>query len=153
MAATTAASLAQQAHNQTEAAMGEFSSRSGTALDQLAVQMGAQAAQVQKALEAESHTLSEEFRAALAKHAEQTMGEAKEELFSEVALAKDGVRITGEELQKQLRQTIGYLSDSATDEYKKRLESASDSWLLATMAKLNQKSAQRIEEITQSTEA
>jgi hypothetical protein len=152
IAATTAASLAQQAQNQTEAAMGDLRDRSAVALDQLAVEMGVHAAQVQKALETESQSLSEEFRASLAKHAQQTMGESKEELFSEVALAKDSVRNTGEELEKQLRQTIVSLSDNAMSDYKKRLESASDSWLLATMAKLNQQSAQRLEEITQSTQ-
>jgi hypothetical protein len=44
------------------------------------------------------------------------------------------------------------LNDEAIEDYKKRLESASNSWLLTTVSKLNLRSEQHLQTLTHSAE-
>ena len=152
MGATTAAALARQMHSQTESALGELQSKSGAVLGELSTQMDARAAQIREGLHADGQQLSGEFRSELSRQIQQVLGDARRELASQVALANDTVRATGETLESQLRQTILTLSDDAMTEYKGRLENASNSWLLTTVAKLSQQSEQHIESVARLTE-
>ena len=152
MGATTAAALARQMHSQTESALGELQSKSGAVLGELSTQMDARAAQIREGLHADGQQLSGEFRSELSRQTQQVLGDARRELASQVALANDTVRATGETLESQLRQTILTLSDDAMTEYKGRLENASNSWLLTTVAKLSQQSEQHIESVARLTE-
>jgi hypothetical protein len=152
LAATSAASLAQQARNHGEAALGEFRGKSAAAFDQVAARMDERTAQVRAAWDAETSRVSAQFRETLAQQTQQTMDGARQELASQVVLAADNVRLTAETADQQLRQAMLGVSDDAVNDYKKRLENASNSWLLATVAKLNQQSEQHLEKVAHSTE-
>src|SRR5882762_8022264 len=62
------------------------------------------------------------------------------------------LRLEAQSLDRQLRASLQTFSTQALDEYRQRLENASTSWLLTTVAKLNQQSESLIGQLTESTE-
>jgi len=149
----SAASFAQQTLNQTDATLAELRNQSGAIVEQLSAQMQARAEQVRKASDANLFKSAREFQAGVTQEKEQALDSAKQDLATQTAFARETLRLAGENLEKRLRQTAISLSDESMEEYKKRLENASNSWLLATVTNLNQQSEQHIENLAQSTEA
>jgi hypothetical protein len=152
MSATSASAFAQQTRHHTDAAMGEFRNQSASEIAALSTQMAELAANARAELNAGSREASAEFKAVLSQQTRQALGDVAEELNSQTASTNDAVRRAGEQADERLRHTIAALSDDAVSEYKKRLENASNSWLLATATRLNQQSEQQLEAIAHSTE-
>jgi hypothetical protein len=84
--------------------------------------------------------------------AQEGLAQGKRELTSQIEHAKDSLRVEAESLDNQLRTSMQSLGTHAMDEYKERLENASNSWLLTTVTKLNQQSEELIDQLLASTE-
>jgi len=93
-----------------------------------------------------------EFQRVLTQQTQQGLAQGKQELASQTDQAKDSLRLEAQSLDRQLRASLQSLSTQALDEYRQRLENASTSWLLTTVAKLNQQSESLIGQLTESTE-
>jgi hypothetical protein len=81
---------------------------------------------------------------------QQGIAQARQALEAELAPVKDSWRDERETQQRQLQEAMGQLGNEAVDTYKKRLESVSNTWMLATVAKLSQQSQGLIGTLAQS---
>ena len=129
-----------------------FQSRANSAFEQNAARMEAHTIQVRSKLESDARAFATEFQRVLSQHREQSLAQGKQELASQIDLAKTSLHIEAQSLDSQLRGSLQSLGTRAMEEHKQRLENASNSWLLTTVTKLNQQSERLIEQLAASTE-
>ena len=109
-------------------------------------------AQVRTKLENEARGFAMEFQRALSQHAQQTLAQGMRDLASQIDQAKTGLQNESQALERQYRMSLQPLANAAMEEHKKRLDNASNSWLLTTVSKLNEQSETLIENLVQATE-
>ena len=153
VAANSAATVQQQAQKQTEAALSQFRDQAGVTLTRTSSQIETLAAQVRAKFEADAQRAQAEFRAALTLETQQAASKSRQDLATQTELAKADLRTEGSRQQNQLRQSLSQLGDQFIENYKKRLESASSSWLLTTVSKLNEQSARQLDDLARSADA
>jgi hypothetical protein len=129
-----------------------FHAKAESAFEQNVARVEAHAVQVRSKLESDSRTLAAEFQNTLSQQTQQSLAQGKQELASQLDLAKDNLRSEAQSLDTELRTSLHSLSTRAMDEYKQRLENASNSWLLTTVTKLNQQSEGLLNQLAASTE-
>ncbi len=129
-----------------------FSTKANSAFEQNAARIEAHAVQVRSKLESDARTLAGEFQRVLSQQTQQGLAQGKQELSSQIDLAKDNLRIEAQSLDRQMRASLQSFGTQAMDEYKSRLENASNSWLLTTVTRLNQQSEGLIDQLAASTE-
>jgi hypothetical protein len=129
-----------------------YASRTKTAFDQNIAQMEAHTTQIRSKLESDARGFAAEFQRALSQHAQQTLALGKQELAIQIDQAKDALLIDSQSLERQFQSSLNSLETVAMDEHKQRLENASNSWLLTTVARLNQQSETLINELSDTTE-
>jgi hypothetical protein len=158
-----------------------FQAKSNSTFEQNAASIEAHAVQVRSKLESDARTLVGEFQRVIAQQAQESLAQGKQELAAQIEQAndtlrieaqqaqeglsrgkrdlaaqiehaKDSLRIEAESLDNQLRTSMESLGTHAMNEYKERLENASNSWLLTTVTRLNQQSEELIDQLLASTE-
>src|SRR5712691_1028204 len=129
-----------------------FNTKANSAVEQNAARIEAHTVQVRTKLEGDARMLVGEFQRVLAQQTQQGLAQGKQELSSQIDLAKDNLRVEAQSLDRQLRSSLQSFGTHAMDEYKQRLENASNSWLLTTVTKLNQQSEALINQLAESTE-
>lgn len=129
-----------------------YGSKTRTAFEQNAAHMEANAAQIRSKLEGDARGFAVEFERVLSKHAQQTLALGKEELAIQVDQAKEALLIESQALDRQFQASLNARGTGALDEYRQHLENASNSWLLTTVAKLNQQSESLIDKLADTTE-
>jgi len=129
-----------------------FNTKANSAVEQNAARIEAHTVQVRSKLEGDARMLVGEFQRVLAQQTQQGLAQGKQELSSQIDLAKDNLRVEAQSLDRQLRASLQSFGTHAMDEYKQRLENASNSWLLTTVTKLNQQSEALINQLAESTE-
>ena len=129
-----------------------LSAKANSAFEQNAACIEAHAVQVRSKLESDAPMLAGEFQRVLLQQTQQGLAQGQQELASQIDLAKDNLRIEAQSLDRQMRASLQSFGTQAMDEYKSRLENASNSWLLTTVARLNQQSEGLIDQLVASTE-
>jgi hypothetical protein len=129
-----------------------YASKTRTTFEQNLANMEAHTAQIRSKLESDARGFAVEFQRALSQHSQQTLALGKQELEIQVDQAKDALLIESQSLERQFQSALNSQGSLAMDEHKQRLENASNSWLLTTVAKLNQQSGSLIDELAQTTE-
>jgi hypothetical protein len=129
-----------------------FQAKSNSTFEQNASRIEAHAVQVRSKLESDARLLAGEFQRVISQQVQEGIAQGKQELASQIEHAKDSLRIEAESLDNQLRTSMQSLATHAMNEYKERLENASNSWLLTTVTKLNQQSEELIDQLLASTE-
>ena len=124
-----------------------FATQAGTLFDQNAARMEAHTAQVRSKLESDARRLSNDFQAGLTDQAQKISTQNKQELDSALAFAKNSLQVEAQTIEKQMRGTLTSLGNQAMEEYKGRLENASNSWLVTTVTKLDQQSEDLISQL------
>src|SRR5271169_5847858 len=114
--------------------------------------MEANAAQVRAKMESDARAFAVEFQRALSQHVEQTQAQAIQELASQIDQARENLQSESQALQRQFGAALEPVGIAAIDDHKKRLENASNAWLLTTVTKLNQQSESLIAELAKDTE-
>jgi hypothetical protein len=152
MTAASATSLAQQTHHQITAALADFRTKTGAEISEASARMDSHTGQFRSRLDSEVQKSSAEFRTALGRETYRALGDTREELAAQVELSKTHLRNDIQAQEEQLRRTIASLSQEALEEYRKRLDGASNSWLLTTVTRLNQQSEQQIDMLSRSAE-
>jgi exonuclease VII large subunit len=114
--------------------------------------MDANAAQIRTTLESDARGFAVEFQRALSQHVKQTLAQGIQEMASEIDQAREGLHNESQTLVRQFRTSLEPLGTAAIDEHKKRLDNASNAWLLTTVTKLTQQSEARIQELATATE-
>ena len=153
IAATSSASLAEEARAHIEVVLAELRSRAGGALSDVAASMENHAAAIRATLESEARRFSSEFRGSLTQQADQAVARAQQALAAEAQASRDDLRMQGELQVSELRQAVASMGNQAIDEFSKRLMDASDSWLSGTIVKLNEESKERIESLAKTAES
>jgi hypothetical protein len=126
--------------------------KADSAFEQNAARIEAHDAQVRSKLESDARMLAGEFQRTLSQQAQQGLAQGKQELASQIDLAKDNLRMEAQSLDRQVRASLQSFGTLAMAEYKSRLENASNSWLLTTVTRLNQQSEGLIDQLAASTE-
>ena len=152
MASASAASIVQQAREDSDAALAEFRARSAEVSAQVKTQFEAQAADARSKSEAERERLSAEFRAALKQQSQDELGNARRDLAAQLGSAREELRAESQIQQEKLAEYAAAFNEQAIEDYKRRLESASNSWLLTTASKLSQQSEQHLQAVARSAE-
>jgi hypothetical protein len=129
-----------------------YAAKTKSAFEQSASQMEAHVAQVGSKLESDARNFAAEFQKAISQHGQQTLTLGKQELALQIDQAKDALLLETQSLERRFQASLSSLGSAAMDEHKQRLENASNSWLLTTVAKLNQQSTGLIEDLTKTTE-
>ena len=129
-----------------------YSSKTRTAFDQNTAAMEAHTAQIRSKLEGEVRNFAAEFQRALSQHVQQTLTQGVQELASQIDQARENLLSESQALQRQFGTSLEPLGTAAIEEHKKRLENASNVWLLTTVTKLNQQSESLIAELAAATE-
>jgi hypothetical protein len=129
-----------------------FNAKADYSFGQNLARVEAHAVQVRSKLESDSRMLAGEFPSILSQQTQQSLTQSKQELASQIELAKENLRIEAQSLDSQVRTSLQLLGTHAMDEHKQRLENASNSWLLTTVTQLNQKSEGLIDQLAASTE-
>jgi hypothetical protein len=129
-----------------------YASKTKTALEQNVASMEANGAQIRSKLEGDARGFAVEFQRALSQHMQQALAQGMQDLASRIDQAKETLHSESQALQRQFRMSLDPLGNAAIDEHKKRLENASNAWLLTTVTKLTQQSEARIEELAEATE-
>lgn len=152
MSVASAASIVQQAREESDTALTELRARSAELSAQVKTQFEAQGAEARSKNEAERERLAAEFRSALKQHAEDELVEARRDLVAQIASAREELRIESQVQQEKLAEYAAAFNEQAIEDYKRRLESASNSWLLTTASKLSQQSEQHLQAVARSAE-
>jgi len=129
-----------------------YASKTKTAFEQNVASMEANGAQVRSKLESDARGFAVEFQRALSQHVKQTLAQGVQDLEARIDEAKETLQSEAQALQRQFRMALDPVGNAAIDEHKKRLENASNAWLLTTVTKLTQQSEARIEELAESTD-
>ena len=108
--------------------------------------------QVRTKLESDSRAFAVEFQRVLSQHAQQSLELGARELASQVGAAKESLRVEADSLDQDLRTSMQSLNTTSMENYKQRLENASNSWLLTTVTKLDQQSHGLIDQLAAATE-
>ena len=143
------ASLTQQAQVHHQAALADLRTEAGAALGQISEQASAQLAQARADISEEGRRLSAEFRESLASDRQQAITLGRHDLAFLTESSLDDLREGVRAQQAQLTQAVAASGDQGINDYRKRLESASNSWLLTTVSKLDQQSQHLIDSIAQ----
>jgi hypothetical protein len=129
-----------------------YASKTNSAFEQSSARMESQAAQIRSKLENDARALAAEYQRTISQHTQQSLAHGKDDLATQVDLAKDALRTEAQSLDLQFQASLKSLGSRAIDEHKQRLENASNSWLLTTVTKLNQQSEGLIERLAATTE-
>jgi hypothetical protein len=129
-----------------------YSAMTKTAFEQNTASMEATAAQFRSKLESDARGFAVEFQRALSQHMQQTTSHGFQELNSQMDQARENLQNETQALQRQFRSSLEPLGVAALDEHKKRLDNASNAWLLTTVTKLTQRAETHIEDLAEATE-
>jgi hypothetical protein len=149
LAAESLAAFARQTEAQAQAALADLHTQVGAVHGQISAQVAARLAQARTDIVEEGSRLAAEFREALSSDRQDALAAARHDLGLLNASSVTELRDEGRAQQAQLAQSLSSMGDQALEEYKKRLEAASSSWLLTTVSRLDQQSQQLIQSIAQ----
>jgi hypothetical protein len=156
---------AQEAANGVAASFGErareiaseqeagFAASVQAAAEQTAARIHSDAAESLAKLDAAQRDADTQFREGLAAQTRESVSAARTMLDAEAAALAESWESARAERSEQGRQDLARLGETAIEEYKHRLENASNSWLVTSVANLQQQSGELIERLANEAEA
>jgi hypothetical protein len=135
-----------------EQAAERFRESSRVASQESAAQLEHSAEQLHRNLEVAAGVSLESFRAQLSAQVQQNLGDIEEMLRAECGAALDSFRSQREAVQQEWRAGLDALSGESIERYQERLQTASDSWMMGSVRKLNEHGQNVIESLTRSSE-
>ncbi len=151
-AETTTAAFGADARRLVQHELEEFRSAVGGSLQETTERLEAQAGQVRSNMDAEARQFFVDFHKGMTEEIQQGVTAARQGLEVEAAAIKEDWRAEREGHQRQLEEHLARLSDESIAAYKKRLENASNSWLVTTVTTLTQQSQDAIGTLANSAE-
>jgi hypothetical protein len=103
-------------------------------------------------LTAEQENFLRRFQAGMAGALESGIREAQDKISAGFGPLLESWKALSEQQQNELRAKMNSLNNDATGEYKTRLENVSNTWILATVAKLDHQSREVVTGISVSAE-
>jgi hypothetical protein len=129
-----------------------YASKTKASFEQNVASMEANSVQIRSKLESDARSFAVEFQRALSQHVQQTLAQGIQELSSQIDLARENLLSESQALQRRFGTSLEPLGIAAIDEHKKRLDNASNAWLLTVVTKLTQQSESLVAELAEATE-
>ena len=129
-----------------------YASKTQVSFEQNVASMEANGVQFRSKLEGDARGFAVEFQRALSQHMEQTLAQGTQELTSQIDHARESLLSESQAIQRRFATSLEPLGNAAMDEHKKRLDNASNAWLLTVVTKLTQQSETLIAELSDATE-
>jgi len=149
---TTAATFGDQIHQAAQHEYERFSASVQQTFEQTTARLETHVGQVRSRIDADARQSFAEFQQGLTREIQQGTAQARQELEAQLAPVKNAWREEREAQQQQLQDAFAQLNNEAVESYKKRLENVSNTWMLATVAKLSQQSQDVIATLANSAE-
>jgi len=149
---TTAATFSDDVHRVAQREFERLNDSAAATFEQTAAQLEAHAVQIRTQTEGEGRKFFVEFHKGMTQEIQQGVVQARQELEAQLAAVKEAWGTAREAQERQLQDAFARLSEESLDAYKKRLENASNSWLVATVTKLTRESEEAIATLASSTE-
>jgi len=131
---------------------GRVVAKSAAAEDQFASRLDAHRADAQSKLDSAARETTAQFRADVERQSDQSLAAAKIGLEGHAATLTETWRAARAAEVQQVELNLTRLGNQAVEDYKQRLENASDTWVLASVTKLNQHSQNLIEQLATASE-
>jgi hypothetical protein len=149
LSAGAASSFAQHAEAQTEASVAHLHERSAAILDRIAAHVESHLTKLQQDIAEESSRRLAEFQREVASSSSEAFAAARQDLIAHTESSLTSLRNERHALQAQLTDFMATAAQPTLEEYKRRLEAASTSWLLTTVSRLDQQSHELIRDIAE----
>lgn len=149
-AEAAAASFGQALHSISDLSVQQFKDASHGALQQQTQELQDTALQTLRNLEASGMASLERLQTEMGSRLESRAAEGRSALASEVTSALDGLHAECETLQKDWAESLDRLSDDAVVKHQERLDIASDSWMVSSVHRLNERGQNTIEALMRS---
>jgi len=120
--------------------------------DQFAVRLDAQRAEVQSKIDGATREAAAQFRAELDTQSRESLAAAKAHLDERAETLTESWRSARASEMQQVELNFARLGNQAVEEYKQRLENTSNTWVLASVTKLNEHSKNLIEQLATASE-
>ena len=149
LSAGAASSFAQHAETQTETSVARLHERAAATLDRISVHAETHLTQLKKEIAEESSRRLTEFQREVASSSGEAFAAARQDLIAHAESSLTDLRNESRALQTQLSDFMASAAQPALEEYKRRLEAASNTWLLTTVSRLDQQSHELIRDIAE----
>ncbi|MBZ5696745.1 MAG: hypothetical protein LAN36_15470 [Acidobacteriia bacterium] len=149
-AEAAAASFGQVLRSISEQEGQQFATRSRGALEERQRELEGFAEQLLRNIEANSGALVERFQAQMASQIQANVAEGRSALAAECASALEGYRAERELQHKEWAASLERANEAAVVRYQDRLETASDSWMVSSVRRLNEHGQNVIESLMRS---
>lgn len=137
-AEAAAASFGQVLRRISEQEEQQFTSTSRSALAERTQELERSAQQLLGNLDSSARGSIERFHAQMASELETSIAQGRNALATEFASALDGYRAGRDALEKTWAGSLERASEEAAEKYQERLETASDSWTVSSVRRLNE---------------
>jgi hypothetical protein len=152
LARESLSALTEQTRDHGQAALAEVRATADQMLNEISAHAAARLAQARSEVHQQAENFSARLREIMASEEQEAAAAARREIaiLQDAALAH--IREETRARHDQLEQDLAGMSDEAIEAYRKRLETASSSWLLTTATRLDQQSEQLIESVARMAE-
>jgi hypothetical protein len=120
---------------------------SSVALDQAAQELAVRASQTRTEIESRAAEASAEWEQRLTLGIEQAVAEARRRIESGLPPAMEQLRAERQAQEQALQDTLERASAATLEEFRRRLENASNSWMLASAATLTQRAQAALDDM------
>jgi hypothetical protein len=149
-AEAAAASFGQVLRGISDAEVGQFQSRSRSALEERERELQSFTDQLVRNLDGSAAALMDRFQSRMGSQLEASVTEGRSALAAEFASALDGYRAERDAHDKVWAESLDRLSGEAAARYQDRLEAGCDSWMVSSVRRLNEHGQNVIESLTRS---
>jgi hypothetical protein len=129
-----------------------YASKTKAAFEQNVTNMEAKGVQIRSKLESDTRGFAVEFQRAISQHVQQTLAQGIQELATQIDQARENLLNESRALQHRFGTSLEPLGIAAMEEHKKRLDNASNAWLLTVVTKLNQQAENLVAELAEATD-
>ncbi|MGB6200903.1 MAG: hypothetical protein WBF35_15270 [Candidatus Acidiferrales bacterium] len=122
------------------------------AQEHFAERLNLQQAEAQSKLDDAARQTAAQFRAEIENESDESLGKARQKLDSQAETLTESWRSARASEVQQVELDLARMGNRAVEDYKQRLENTSDTWVLASVTKLNQHSQNLIEQLASASE-
>ncbi|HXX18108.1 MAG TPA: hypothetical protein VEJ46_01785 [Candidatus Acidoferrum sp.] len=137
-AEAAAASFGQVLNRVSDQQVENFTASTHGVLAERERELGRAAEQLLQSLETDGQMSLERLRAQMASHLESSVADSRSAFATELASALDSYRAERDAQQRSWNEDLQRLSEEAAARHQERLQTASDSWIVSSVRRLNE---------------
>jgi hypothetical protein len=149
-AESAAASFGQVLRSISDEEVGQFASRSHSAVEERKRELQDFTDQLARSLDASATALVDRFQSQMVSQRDASVAEGRRALAAEFTSALDGYRAERDAHDKDWAENLDRVSGEAAAKYQDRLDAACDSWIVSSVRRLNEHGQNVIESLMRS---